>query len=219
MAGLDRKELILVVGAIVTFVATLIGLVADISEVSKSPVGQFILLLILSGAFFYLAYFIYIKALRAYKETKKQLDEIKDMIVKFTSSNANSQIQGCLDLDLINLLIATKKMKKYELGIKELRHLPNNRIKIVIDKGHKHGLMDRMNFKVFHDTRLEELGSCGCTSAHDEATLIIEIGPNCPIALHDIEKGSIEIRLIDPLDTSKVNTLLADLLYELDYKD
>lgn len=218
MADNDNKELISVVVVSISLAATIIGLLVDIPQISNTTYGKTILIIIALALVGYLAYFIWSKEIRAHRNTQKRLDEIKSLLVNFTSQHADAKLEGEVDLDLINLIVDTKRMQQVIVKVTDVQHLPDNKIRIEINKGHSHGLVDPMLFKIFHNSQLMELGICNCTTALDRANLVFSLNQNCPITINEISKDSIEIRLIEPTDSSRFNTLFANLLYALDLK-
>lgn len=215
--GIYTKELIGLSIATLSLAGTIIGLVVDIPQISDSPMGKIFLVILFFVALLYLVRLIYTRFIREYIALKNRLNEIKSILVDFTSQNANTTINDTIDIDQIKLVSTTKWAKKLKINIQELQHLPNSKVKIVIDKGINDGLVDAMQFKVLHNSRYHELGACECTAFHNQTSLVIDISPNCPVSLSEINRDAVEVRLIDPVITNKVTLLIGGLLHKVDY--
>lgn len=211
------KELFGLSIATLSLAGTIIGLLVDIPQISNSPLGKAFLVIVFLAALVYLVRLIYIRFIREYIALKNRLSEIKSILVDFTSQNSNSPLSGSIDIDQIKLVSTTKWAKRLKINVQELQHLPNSKVKIVIDKGSNDGLIDAMQFKVLHNSRLHELGSCECTAFHDQTSLVIDIPPNCPVSMSEINRDAVEVRIIDPVITNNVTLLIGDLLYKVDY--
>jgi|GEM_PF-2627309 len=217
MNNIERRDLITAIVATASAAAAAIGLVADVADVSKTVIGQTILLAILLIAVGYVAYFIYSHLLRGYLEIRNRLQEIKRILVDFTSKHSNMPLNGIIDADEIKLIEKTKRAKSLRLNVQELERLGDREFKIIINKGNNDGLLDAMRFKIFHNSRMNELGLCPCTTFESETTLAITIDPACMIAMSEVTKDKVEVRLIEPAASNKVNLLVANLLYKIDY--
>lgn len=218
MKQVDNSDFIKVGIATLGFVGTIVGLVADIPQLQQSLVGQISLWLIFILTLGYLSYFTYKVIIQELYRRKKQLDKLREYIVRFTSEYAGQDIRGTINHELINLILATKRMRQLNLLILELQQLSAERIKITIDKGLIHGPIDKMSFKIFHKNQMEEIGNCECTAAHNQSTLIVTKHTACNIHFENLTVENIEIRIIDPNDINIVNYLIADMLFELDFR-
>lgn len=212
-----RKELYGAIIAAISLTGTILGLLSDIPQVSSSPIGKTILIITLLAAVGYLVGLFYTRFIREYFTLKKRLQEIRDILVDFTSKNANAKIEDLVDIEQINIVSTTRWAKRLSIKVRELQHLPDGKIKIVTDKGRNDGLIDDMQFKVFHNSRLQELGICACTAFHDQSSLVLELPPDCPITLGEINREAVEVRLIDPDVKNKITILIGDLFHKVDY--
>lgn len=212
------KAMLVPVIAVLSFAGTVVTLATGIPEINKNPVGRVFLAILCVGSIIYLSYFIYMSLIRAYLRMLKCFEQIEALITQFSSMHANQAFSGQIDPDLINLIVATKRITSIPLKITDLHFLPNNSIHIEIDRGFDDGIRDGMQFKVFHSSQWIEIGICGCTVNLKRTTLIVPISPNCSIIQSEMRQENIEVRLIEPLDNSKVNQLLASLQCTLDRK-
>ncbi len=214
----ERNELYLAILATVSAVATLIGLIVDIPAIAQTPAGQIILVLVFLAAVGYIGYFIYTRLLRRLFQLQKSIQEIRRSLVDFTSRNSKTEFKVIIDPDEIKLIQKSKRAKSLLFSVQELDRIADREIKIVIDKGDNDGLLDAMQFKVFHNSRMHEIGLCACTPFERETTLVIQVDPACPIAMSEITRENVEVRLIEPEPSNKVNLLLANLLSIIDYE-
>ena len=204
------------IAAVLGFVGTIVTLATGIPVISQSVFGR--IALIVTGILLsiYLLYLAYTRIIQAYLKAIKRLDQIDELIGLFISSNANRTFQIHVNLDLINLIVATKRISSRPVRVIDMHFLANNSIQIEIDKGFDDGIRDGMQFKVLHKSQLTEIGTCGCTTALRKTTLIVSISPNCPLSQGDILRESIEVRLIEPPDNTKINQLLASVQYMIE---
>lgn len=214
MADKEAQKLTTAILAAIVWVISLVGLIVDFPEALGTPAGRISLSIIFACTLLYLGYFVYKSLIKRLSILEQTLNRIRSLIVQFTATQ--TIVDENIDLQLIDLLIATKKRINEKLDVKEITILPNENISITINKGFIHGYQGSMEFKIFHVQQLVELAKCGCTMAHDETHLVFPLPENCPIPINEIKKETIEVRLIEPSNNTLLNHLLAKLLFELE---
>src|SRR5690606_18596333 len=140
----------------------------------------------------------------------KKLEKLKHEVVGYTREKV--ELNGSVDPELINLIMTMKRLRLRSINIKDLQHLPNDQLKITIDMGFVDGLLNAMQYKVFHNGQMDEIGSCKCNIAHHESSLVVTKNETFSRELfQQTKQGDLEVRLIDPHDPSRLNLLLANL--------
>jgi hypothetical protein len=212
--SLDRIRGYLVPG--IALFASIAGLLVDVPAIFQTKTARSVLVGFSVLMIVYMIRSLYNNIIREMISLRTRLDNIKQLIVKFASQHENTACQDTIDLDLINLLTTTQSLRDLVVNITEIRVLAQDRVEIVIDKGHIDGFLDGMCFKVFQRERMQEIGTCQCTPAYDRATLLIIADPNCPVPLQEIRKEALEVHMIEPEGHSPVNHLIAAVLHEID---
>lgn len=217
MNVVERRELVALTLSVMSAAGTAVGLLADIPTISASPIGQAILIVIFVVAVGYLGNFLIRRIISKQISLQRCINDIEKILVDFTSTNANLQLTGIINTNEIRLIEKAKRAKSLEFRVSGVDPVEDRKFQIVIDKGSNHGLVDNMQFKVFHNSQMQELGLCPCTPFDDQATLVITIDANCPIPANDVRKETVQVHLIDPQASNAVNLLIANLLYKVDY--
>jgi cell shape-determining protein MreC len=216
----DLAKIVKVFLPAIGLLGSVVGLIVNLPKVVSNPTQRLVFAILLgviavvSLVFLFVA--IYERVLKRLKILETQMRLISSTASKFIAANQGGPISEAIDLNLINLLLTTRSLRDVHPAVSDLKVVNSQRIEVVIDKGFADGFVTGMLFKVFHKQQLVELGVCQCTPNHNEAQLVIDASPACPISFGHLSKDVIEVHLIEPTNHSPMNTLLADILFATD---
>jgi hypothetical protein len=225
--------------ATITFVATLLGLLVDSSQLlgasqKLQSIGKYVLVLLLILAALVIVYTIYQNI--CWRNSLK-IRRIQEKLEQFLDKHDGTISNVNIDVREIYLIHHTQKAVQLFYSIIEFNILGpigdngKQRLELVVDKGRDHGLVAGMKFSVqeVHNKALgvvvlkdpgEPLsfdgnGGVGILGIRN-SRFFLPIDPDWKLTLSELTKKSFQILPIMPDSMPAISNLLSAFIYELD---
>ncbi len=219
MKELDKPNLRAILVSVATGTSSLIALVANIYQLSDSPLTRDILYAILIGSAGWLVYLLIFRVAISYLRIKSTLGTLRFILSDFKDRNQGKDITGTINIDWIADSIAAKKANALGIKVKQIKRVRNGKAVLEIDKGLNVGITSNLKFIVTYDERLANnivLGEGYCPDpGQTRAELLVTLRNQDE---HGIDMGTnkerIRVSAVEQKHPDEINKLISGLQFE-----